>query len=169
MIKTSIFGIRNSNSLNDRGVVLVVVLWVFIFLIVLAFDFAGLVRQEGAASFRYAEEAEGYYLAVAGFEDALYRLLLDREVNVGRAEEGGNPDEREEEALEYGTWREIPFGTGFYRVRLVDEGGKVNLNLVGEETLRAIFTNLGIQELQRGILVDSILDWRDEDDLHRLN
>lgn len=169
MIKTSNFSIRNSNSLNDRGVVLVVVLWVFIFLIVLAFDFAGLVRQEGAASFRYAEEAEGYYLAVAGFEDALYRLLLDREVNVGRAKEGGNPDEREEEALEYGTWREIPFGTGFYRVRLVDEGGKVNLNLVGEETLRAIFTNLGIQELQRGILVDSILDWRDEDDLHRLN
>jgi general secretion pathway protein K len=128
-----------------------------------------LVRQEGAASTRYAEEAEGYYLAVAGFEDALYRLIMDRETNTSRIEGRENPGEQEEEALTYGEWREKPFGTGFYRVRLVDEGGKINLNLVDEATLRTIFTNIGIQEPQHGILVDSILDWRDRDDLHRLN
>ncbi|MFQ5539227.1 MAG: general secretion pathway protein GspK [Candidatus Binatia bacterium] len=169
MIKNSNFRIRTSTFLDDRGVALVAVLWIFILFFVVAFDFSFLVRQEGAASTRYAEEAEGYYLAVAGFEDALYRLIMDRETNTSRIEGRENPDVQEEEALEYGVWREKPFGTGFYRVRLVDEGGKINLNLVDEATLRTIFTNLGIQEPQRGILVDSILDWRDGDDLHRLN
>ncbi|MEE9549842.1 MAG: hypothetical protein V3W08_05515 [Candidatus Binatia bacterium] len=169
MIKNSNFEIRTSTFSNDRGVALVVVLWVFILFFVMAFDFTFVVRQEGAASTRYAEEAEGYYLAVAGFEDALYRLIIDRETNVARPKGEGNPDGQEEEALEYGVWREVPFGTGFFRVRLGDEGGKINLNLVDEATLRAIFTNIGVQEPQRGILVDSILDWRDKDNLHRLN
>lgn len=158
-----------ANLSSDRGVALVVVLWVFIFLFVVAFDFAASVRQEGAASYRYAEEAEGYYLAVAGFEDALYRLLMGREATRGRAERGGDLMVETERPVEYGVWREVPFGTGFYRVRIVDEGGKVNLNVVGETTLRTIFTNLGIQDPQQSILVDSILDWRDEDNLHRLN
>jgi general secretion pathway protein K len=169
MIRNSNFEFRTSTFLDDRGVALVVVLWIFILFFVVAFDFSFLVRQEGAASTRYAEEAEGYYLAVAGFEDALYRLIMDRETNASRIEGRENSGEQEEEALEYGEWREKPFGTGFYRVRLVDEGGKINLNLVDEATLRTIFTNLGIQDPQRGILVDSILDWRDRDDLHRLN
>ncbi|MFQ5917532.1 MAG: general secretion pathway protein GspK [Candidatus Binatia bacterium] len=169
MIRNSNFKIRTSTFLDDRGVALVAVLWIFILIFVVAFDFSFSVRQEGAASTRYAEEAEGYYLAVAGFEDALYRLIMDRETNASRIEGKENPGVQEEEALEYGEWREKPFGTGFYRVRLVDEGGKINLNLIDEATLRTIFTNLGIQEPQRGILVDSILDWRDGDDLHRLN
>ena len=38
-----------------------------------------------------------------------------------------------------------------------------------EETLRRIFTNLGVEEPSKAILVDSIMDWRDPDDLHRLN
>jgi general secretion pathway protein K len=51
----------------------------------------------------------------------------------------------------------------------VDEGGKVNRNRAYERTLRLIFTNLGVGEFEIGILVDSILDWRDEDDFHRVN
>jgi general secretion pathway protein K len=54
-------------------------------------------------------------------------------------------------------------------VRLVDESGKININRVNDETLRRIFTNLGLDEARRDILVDSIMDWRDADDLHRTN
>jgi general secretion pathway protein K len=55
------------------------------------------------------------------------------------------------------------------RVRLLDEGGKINLNRTDESTLRRIFTNIGIEEPQRSELVDSILDWVDPDNLHRIN
>ena len=60
-------------------------------------------------------------------------------------------------------------GAGVFRVRLVDEGGKININRMNEEALRRIFTNLGLDNQRRDILVDSIMDWRDPDDLHRIN
>ncbi len=161
-IQHSALKTRNSKLLNERGVALVIVLWIFIFLFVVAFDFTSSVREEGVAVHRYAEEAEGYYLALAGFEEGLYGLLQGS--SQTRQAIGG-------EAMDLvdGNWRERSFGGGIYRVRMVDEGGKVNLNRAGEETLQRIFTNLGVEELRRTILVDSILDWRDDDDLHRLN
>jgi general secretion pathway protein K len=68
-----------------------------------------------------------------------------------------------------GSWYEEKLGDGVFRVRLVDEGGKININRVSEETLRRIFSNLGLDDARRDILVDSIMDWRDSDDLHRIN
>ncbi len=40
---------------------------------------------------------------------------------------------------------------------------------MSEETLRRVFTNLAIDPARRDTLVDSIMDWRDADDLHRIN
>ena len=37
-------------------------------------------------------------------------------------------------------------GGGAFRVRWVDEGGKININRADEETLRRVFTNLGVEE-----------------------
>jgi general secretion pathway protein K len=50
-----------------------------------------------------------------------------------------------------------------------DEAGKYNLNQVTEKQLLEIVESLGITGEQRDTIVDSILDWRDPDDLHRLN
>ena len=65
------------------------------------------------------------------------------------------------------SWHEEALGGGAFRVRWVDEGGKININRADEETLRRVFTNLGVEEPNKAILVDSIMDWRDPDDLHR--
>lgn len=143
---------------NQRGVALVVVLWIFVFLFVVAFDFAASVREEGMAAYRHAEETEGYYLALAGFQHALYGVLNPKELGAAQRTD-----------LIDGDWREQSFKEAFYRVRLLDEGGKININRANEETLRLIFTNLGIEEPRRTILVDSLIDWRDEDNLHRVN
>ena len=64
--------IPNSKLQNEGGVALIAVLWFFTLLFVVAFGFTASVREEGMASYRYANEAEGYYLAVAGFERGLY-------------------------------------------------------------------------------------------------
>jgi type II secretory pathway component PulK len=162
MTSNSKFKTKNSRFLNQRGVALIVVLWIFIFLSVVAFDFTVSVREEGLAAHRYSEEAGGYYLAVAGFQRALYELL-PQPAGPGRSAVLQWRD------VACGEWGERPFGDGFYSVRPIDEGGKVSLNRADENTLRRIFANLGLQEQARSILVDSILDWRDADDLHRLN
>lgn len=147
---------------NDRGVALIVVLWIFIFLFVVAFDFSSSAREEAAAAHRFNDETLGYYLAVAGFERGLYEFLN---------QQGGaaTPQQDQKTDLFDGSWREENVGAGVARVRLIDEGGKININRANEEMLRRIFTNLGIDSSRRDILVDSIMDWRDPDDLHRTN
>lgn len=152
---------------NERGVALVVVLWIFIFLFVLAFEFSSAVREEGMAAHRYGEEAQGYYLALAGFEEGLYRLVQERS-SQGEFGRIGGQTAGDQEIVD-GSWHEGGLGDGFYGFRLVDEGGKINLNRVDGETLRRLLTNLGVEEPRKAILVDSILDWRDPDDLHRTN
>ena len=151
-----------SGLLNERGVALLVVLWIFIFLLVVAFDFSTSVREEAEAAHRYSDETQGYYLALAGFERGIYEFLQQS----GSREAVGTQKPAD---IFDGSWREEAVGDGAFRVRWVDEGGKININRADEETLRRIFTNLGVEEPNRAILVDSIMDWRDSDDLHRLN
>ena len=148
---------------NQRGVALLVVLWIFVFLLVVAFDFATSVREEARAAHRYSDETQGYFLALAGFERGAYELLQQ---SAGRE----TLDEQERVDIFDGNWREeVVEGGGIFRVRWVDEAGKINLNRADEETLRRVFTNIGIREPVRSILVDSIMDWRDPDDLHRVS
>ncbi|MFQ5682171.1 MAG: general secretion pathway protein GspK [Candidatus Binatia bacterium] len=161
------FSLRNLHLSRDRGVALVVVLWIFIFLFVVAFNFSSSVREEGMATHHYTEEAEGYYLALAGFEKGLFHLLEERaEQSRGLGAEATLAPPQE---IVDGRWHKGNLGEGVYRVRLVDEGGKINLNRADSETLGRIFENLNVEEPRRTILIDSILDWRDRDDLHRTN
>ena len=147
---------------SERGVALLIVLWIFIFLFVVAFDFSNGVREEAAATHRYSDDHQGYYLALAGFEQGLYDVLNQ---SRGRELQPGN---KPKDIFDAG-WREETLGSGAYRLRLVDESGKINLNRVDDSALRRIFSNLGVEEPLIGVLVDSIMDWRDQDDLHRTN
>lgn len=151
-----------SRTGNERGVALVIVLWIFIFLFVVAFEFSTAARDEASAAHRFNEETEGYYLAVGGFERGLYEFLN---------QPPGSAVQRqlEKKDLLDGEWREEQLREGSFRVRLVDEGGKININRVSDATLRRVFTHLGLEAARRDMLVDAIMDWRDEDDLHRAN
>lgn len=151
---------KSSAYLNQRGVALLVVLWIFIFLLVVAFDFSASVREEATAAHRYSDETQGYYIALAGFERGVYEFLQQSTARDALA------TQKKADIFD-GDWHEEALGGGAFRVRWVDEGGKININRADEETLRRVFTNLGIEEPNKAILVDSIMDWRDPDDLHR--
>jgi general secretion pathway protein K len=151
---------KPSACLNQRGVALLVVLWIFIFLLVVAFDFSTSVREEATAAHRYSDETQGYYIALAGFERGVYEFLQQ---STGRDALG---TQKKADIFD-GDWNEEALGGGAFRVRWVDEGGKININRADEETLRRVFTNLGVEEPTKAVLVDSIMDWRDPDDLHR--
>jgi general secretion pathway protein K len=148
---------------DQRGVALIIVLWIFIFLFAVAIDFSSDVRDEANAAHRFSEDTQGYYLALAGFQRGLYEYAMQTQ---GRRETSGNQNRAGFFDL---SWHEEKLGTGSLRVRLIDEGGKINLNRSDENTLRRIFTNIGIEEPRRSELVDSILDWIDPDNLHRAN
>jgi general secretion pathway protein K len=150
-------------ALGQKGVALIAVMWIFIFLFVVAFEFSTSAREEAAAAQRFSDETLGYYLAVAGFERGLYDFL-NQQGQTATPTLG----EKQRDLFD-GTFREETLGDGAFRVRLVDESAKININRASEETLRRLFTNLGLDEMRRDVLVDSIMDWRDADDLHRTN
>ncbi|HWP57290.1 MAG TPA: hypothetical protein VNL14_05345 [Candidatus Acidoferrales bacterium] len=145
---------------KQSGVVLIVVLWFFIVLFVAGLNFSASVREDALAAQRFGEDIDGYYLALAGFAQAMHGLLGSSQARPAAAQAATLAD---------GSWNEGELGTGRYRVRLLDEGGKINLNRVDEELLRRVLGNVGIDRERAAVIVDSIMDWRDADDLHRAN
>jgi general secretion pathway protein K len=144
-----------------------VVLWVLTILMVIVFSFSYLTRTETFSSLAFKEGWENKFLAEAGVERAIMELFYRKQ----------NPLAFEEEGLD--AWRIDgsdyigSLGKGSYRVRLIDESGKIDLNQAPEVLLRNLLTNLDFADEDRertvNTLVDSILDWKDPDDLHRLN
>src|SRR5512146_3389211 len=111
------FCLKHSKLREDRGVALIIVLWIFIFLFVVAFEFSTAAREEAGAAHRFNDETEGYYLAVAGFERGLYDFLN---------QPTGAPTQQQEQKKDFfdGLWREENLGAGSYRTRFIDESGK---------------------------------------------
>jgi general secretion pathway protein K len=71
-----------------------------------------------------------------------------------------------------GTYYNADLEDGSYRVRIIDESGKISLNGMTDSSgiiLKNLLINQGVSTENADIIVDSILDWKDEDDLHRLN
>ena len=65
---------------------------------------------------------------------------------------------------------EIPLGAGTLSYRIEDENGKLNINRVSRELLIQALEANGMQPgSERDGVADSILDWIDADDNHRLN
>jgi general secretion pathway protein K len=149
---------------TECGVILIALLWILTALSVIALSFSreGFVEVAAARNTQSLESA--YYIARAGIEETIYRLILKRTIPVVKQpglEETIDP-------LDLGVVAGS-VGGGAYQVDLQDESGKINLNIVQEEQLRALVAACGIPQEDAGIIVDSILDWRDTDNLHRLN
>jgi len=65
---------------------------------------------------------------------------------------------------------EMAFGDARYALRLRDVGSALNLNEASEEMLRLFFgQGLGVDYAEADALAQAIQDWRDEDDLPRIN
>lgn len=167
---------------NERGVILIVVVWALMVLMVVAIELGRTARVEGLSTDVYQQEVKTYYLARAGLNRVLYQLIRTsqqgRTRNLQDDDRLGprnrlNEDEPEEcqdlWLLGDGQWRDEAYGEGGYQVRVSDESGKININQADEIILRQTFTNLDFDPDFGDALADAILDWRDPDPLERLN
>lgn len=137
-----------------RGVALLVVLWVIVLLGVLLGAFVISARTENLTTRFLFDATRARYAAEAGLSLAIHELRRadpqTRWVADGRVYEGVFDDAKLE-------------------ISIVDEAGKVDVNVADEATLFALMRAVGIEEPRARRLVDAILDWRDADDLVRPN
>src|ERR1044071_4966849 len=94
-----------SRAADENGVALIIVLWIFIFLFVVAFNFSAVVREEADAAHRFDQETQGYYLAIAGFQRGIYEFLMQSQANIAQPQQSGQPKENPAGFFD-GTWRE---------------------------------------------------------------
>ena len=154
---------------NERGIALFLVLWVLALLTVIVGEFCYTMRTEVNITRNFKEETEAYYIAGAGLNRAIVELIrnekIPQKVNAPESDE-----EEAEERLRINTDIPfVPFGRGRFKVRVANESGKINLNTANIRLLRVMLSGFDLEDEERDVIVDSILDWRDKDHLHRVN
>ena len=150
---------------SERGVALMMVLWIFRVLTVLVAEFSRGMRDEAVATQNMAEEVQARGVALAGMGQGIYRTLRAREDNTDEDATDIDPDSWTPD----GTWHEGQYGGGSFSVRLIDESGKISLNRADEALLRRVLTNVGVTGDEQEEIADAILDWRDADSMKRLH
>ena len=152
---------------NDKGIALMVVMWVATLLIVIAFAFSMIARTEVFSTITFKEQMTNKYLAEAGLNRAILEIIY-RNANKNNTT---NPDQGIIYSTD-GSFYHGQTGDGQYQFATTDETGKININLLSDTTavmLNNLLVNLGVEKSQADTIVDSILDWKDGDDLHRLH
>ena len=152
---------------SPRGIALLIILWVMTVLTVMAFSFTVMTRAESYGTMAFKEQTEKKLLAEAGIErgimEIIYRSTNRNQAVVLEGMEAWKPD---------GTAHTVDMGGGGCMVRIIDESGKISLNGLTDSSgivMKKLLTNRGIASEHADIIVDSILDWKDADDLHRLS
>ncbi len=177
-------------SPNQSGIALVIVLWVLALLAVVAVSFTTATRSQANLVRNLVENAKAEALADAGVYRATLGLLepLSRQKKpVGSERERllqRRPELKKVLLPEAGdtlgpetdhgwrvdgtvyAWR---FAGGEVLISIQDEGGKIDLNAAPDELLQGLFVSVGVEEDEASALMDAIADFRDEDDLRRLN
>ena len=155
--------------LNSRGVALILVLWILAFLSVLVGEFCFATRTEINITTNFKEETLSYYFAKAGVNLATYRILNH---GVFPRDIEGDETPLDEETDEWRLGEQIPpiaFREGRIEIEIGNESGKININRADAGLLMMMLNPFDLDEQDKNIIVDSILDWRDGDDLHRIN
>lgn len=157
-------------SSDEQGIALFIVLWVLVLLSVIAGEFSHAMRTAVNITRNFKEETEAYYIARAGVNAALTKIIRQETRPVRRVSvETADMDETDED------WRinldipPVPFGGGKFQVRIENESGKVDINKAGPPLLQMMLESFDLSEMEKEIIVDSIIDWRDEDSFHRAN
>lgn len=148
----------------EHGIALLMVLWILTILMVIVFSFSYMSRTETYATMSFKGGIEKKFLAEAGLERGIMELFYRQFYRSQTIDIEGREIWKTDDTPYQGQ-----VGDGLYTVRITDETAKVDINRVSEVVLKNLFLNLGVQAEEVDTIVDSIMDWKDPDDLHRLH
>jgi general secretion pathway protein K len=139
---------------RQRGIALVVVMWLVVLLTVIGSSHARNMRIETSLAFNHAGTARARALAEAGINRAIMELFVN------------NTDTRWQFN---GTAYQIRLDSGSVNIAIRDASGLLDLNKADPAQLEAVLDAAGAEEADSQRLADAILDWRDKDQLRRLH
>ena len=147
-----------SNARQNHGFALVVVIVILLLVSFLASQLILQVRTELQVAHNVKKRSAGVFLAEAGINLGLFRIM-DKPVYYD--------DEEYENFLE-GHPYETSLSNGKIRYYAVNESGKIDLNNPPPRLLELFLEYHNVEPDRIATIVDSLQDWRDKDNLHRL-
>src|SRR5690349_9633576 len=139
---------------GQRGIALILVLWLTVLLTVIAAGFAYSMRTEGLAARNAVALAQMRALADGAIARVAFELMRPRTPVDTWAADG---------AVHY--WGE---GGALIAANAVDESGKIDLNAAPDALLKNLFqVAAGVDADSAARLVDAIGDWKDADEVKR--
>ena len=158
--------IPSPGRFRDRnGVAIVVVLWVVLVLSLLISGFAFTMHVETQVASFARKELKAEMLARSGIEVARMQLILDLKSPTRAGFNALNQAWATNELL----YVNHELGDGIYNVTVTDEEAKIPINSATDLQLKRLLDLLGVDPSDGDVIADSILDWRESGDLHRLN
>ena len=139
---------------KQRGMALILVLWVTMLLTVLAGSFVLLARGESLQARQLFESTRAQLAAEAGIAIAVAQVReLDEKT---RWIADGRP-------------YETTFENAKLTVEVIDESGKIDINLADQLTLVNLLKSIGFNDRDAESRAAVIIDWRDPDNLLTIN
>ena len=140
---------------RQRGIALILALWLTVMLTVIASGFAFSMRSEALAARNMISLAQARVAADGAVERTVFEL--SRTVTPETWKRDGTVH----------TWKD---GDITLTASATDESAKIDLNAANEVLLRSLFINVGGTDPELAArITDAIQDWRDADDFKRPN
>lgn len=137
----------------QRGVALILVLWIVTLLAVIAGSFVYGARSSALTAGNLVAISRARALADAGVHRGLFELT--------------KPSNDAERWMADGRERRFNLDDAEIRVVIRDETAKIDLNAASDALLKGLLLSVGVDEDRTNQIVDAIVDWRDADDLVR--
>lgn len=151
------------------GFALVAVMLVLALLGVVGAEFSYSMRLEASAVRAYKDAILATHLAEGAVEQAIREIVADAAF-VAPAQDGVLTFyTRERTAIARLPRTQVPLGPGQFSYRITDEEARLNLNTSPPDRIDRLLQGLGLDKSARDTIVDSIQDWRDANEEHRLN
>jgi general secretion pathway protein K len=139
---------------SQRGIALVLVLWVLLLLTIITGSFALMARMDRLEANALLSGTQARLSAEAAINLAVLALRDPDDLTRMRAD--GRVYQQELDGV-------------LVEVSAIDERGKLDINATEELTLATLFTGHGMELEDAEMLAAAVLDWRDEDELERVN
>ena len=137
----------------QRGIALIIVLWILTLLMLIASSFIHAMRTEINIVGNSVTRAKLEAAANAGVQRAILEMT--------------KPQQMPDRWNTLGVAQDWNFNGQTLRISILDESGKIDINVGNEALMRGLFRSQGATEDEAAILMEAILDWRDADSLKR--
>jgi general secretion pathway protein K len=140
------------NMNKQKGIALVLVLWMLALLTIMATGYSRMMRTETMLTANLVHSSQAASLAEAGINIAIAELLKPVQEQAWKTD---------------GTSYEYELDNNIITVKIRAESGKIDLNTARTELLYGLLESVIETEEDLLPLLQAMLDWRDKDDLMR--